>query len=88
MEGKSIEKKLMLMKQNKEKAGDEKPLIYQERKEGVGRIFNIREDRFETAIEATEKIASNYLLSRENAQKERDKPKGTDTSDNTQTEVN
>lgn len=82
--GLSIEKKLRLMKQNKEKAGEEKPLIYQERKEGIGRVFNIREDRFETAIDATEKIASSYLTSRENSLKEEEKTEETDTSEKTE----
>lgn len=41
------------------------PLIYTERKEGVKAEMNIRTDRFEIAIEATNKIQRSYSARRE-----------------------
>lgn len=66
VEGKTIEEKVKLLLENGESYGQTKPLIYQERKEGVNRAYDIRTDRFEVAIEATEKIAKSYQAKRDN----------------------
>lgn len=47
------------------KQGDGAPLLYTERKEGIRASTNIRTDRFEIAIEATERIAKSYKARRE-----------------------
>lgn len=49
------------------------PLIYTPRMEGIRASTNIRTDRWEIAIEATEKIAKSYLARREERAK-KDQP--------------
>lgn len=64
-EGEPIEHKIERVVSNKEPIKDGAPLIYTERKEGIRRSTNIRTDRFEVAIEATDKIARSYQARRE-----------------------
>lgn len=71
-EGETIEQKIERIVNNKEPIKDGAPLIYTERKEGIKASTNIRTDRFEIAVEATDKIAKSYKARRE----ERNKPKG------------
>lgn len=65
-EGETIEEKVERIVSNKEPIKDGAPLIYTERKEGVGASYNIRTDRFEVAIEATDRIERSYKAKREN----------------------
>lgn len=78
VEGETIEMKIERIVNNKEPIKDGAPLIYTERKEGIRPSTNIRTDRFEVAIEATEKIAKSYQARREERAKtkEPEKPAG------------
>lgn len=55
-EGETIELKVKRLMANKEPIKDGAPLIYTERKDGVGAAYNIRTDRFELAAEAMDKV--------------------------------
>lgn len=52
MEGSTIEQKIERLINNKEPIGQEAPLIFTEKKEGVKAGYNIRTDRFEVALDA------------------------------------
>jgi len=66
VQGMSIEQKIERMMQQREPLdGDQAPLIYQERNEGIKASMDIRTDRFEVAIEAADKIAKSYKARRE-----------------------
>lgn len=65
VDGEMLEQKVERIVNNKEPIKDGAPLIYIDRKEGVRRSTNIRTDRFEVAIEATDKIAMSYKARRE-----------------------
>lgn len=65
VEGETIETKIERIINNKEPIKDGAPLIYTERKEGIRPSTNIRTDRWEIAIEATDKIAKSYQARRE-----------------------
>lgn len=79
VQGETLEQKIERIVNNKEPIKDGAPLIYTERKEGVRASTNIRTDRFEIAIEGTDKIAKSYKARRE----ERHKPKKDDTATDT-----
>ena len=64
-QGEFIEAKVRRILNNKEPIKDGAPLIYQERKEGIRARTNIRTDRFEVAVEASDKIAKSYKARRE-----------------------
>lgn len=64
-EGETLEQKVERIVTNKEPIKDGAPLIYTERKEGIRASTNIRTDRFEVAILASEKIAKSYKARRE-----------------------
>ena len=65
-EGESIEMKLERIINNKEPINaDGAPIIYTPRKEGVRASTNIRTDRFDVALEATDKIQKSYKARRE-----------------------
>lgn len=64
-QGETIETKIERIINNKEPIKDGAPLIYTERKEGIRPSTNIRTDRWEIAIEATDKIAKSYQARRE-----------------------
>ena len=66
VEGETLEQKIERIVNNKEPIKDGAPLIYTERKEGIRPSTNIRTDRWEIAIEATDKIAKSYQARREN----------------------
>lgn len=70
-EGETIETKVERIMNNKEEPNDGAPLIYTERNEGVLPGYNIRTDRFEVAIEATDKITASQVSKREENQKKR-----------------
>lgn len=72
-EGETIEQKVDRIVNNKEPIKDGAPIIYTPRKEGVRASTNIRTDRFEVALEATDKIAKSYKARRENRMKDADK---------------
>lgn len=71
-EGETIEQQIERMMQNKEPITSTEALIYTERSEGVRPEMNIRTDRFEIAIEATEKIQRSYSARREERAKEKE----------------
>lgn len=64
-EGETIETKMRRLVENQEKAEGQVPLIYTERKEGVLPSYNIKSDRFDAAIEASDKIAKSITAKRE-----------------------
>ena len=70
-EAETLETKIERMISNKEPLeGDHPaPIIFTERKDGVGAAYNIRTDRFELAIEAADKIAKSYSARREERNK-------------------
>lgn len=70
-EGETMETKVERIMNNKEEPNDGAPLIYTERNEGVLAGYNIRTDRFEVAIEATDKITGSQISKREENQKKR-----------------
>lgn len=63
--GEMLEEKVERIVNNKEPIKDGAPLIYIDRKEGIRASTNIRTDRWEVAIEATEAIAKSYKAKRE-----------------------
>lgn len=69
--GETIEKKVQRITNNREPITDGAPLIYTDRKEGVGAEYDIRTDRFEVAVEAMGVVDKSYKAQRE----ERHKPK-------------
>ena len=69
VQGEMLEQKIERIVNNKEPIKDGAPRIYTERKAGVQPQYDIRTDRFEVAIEATEKIAKSYKARREERHK-------------------
>lgn len=65
VEGETLEMKVQRMLTNKESITDGAPAIYTERKEGVLPGHNIRTDRFDLALETTEKIQKDRISRRE-----------------------
>lgn len=66
IQGESIEQKVERVTQNKEPIKDGAPLIYTDREDGVQAGYNIRTDRFEIAVDATDKIQKANMAKREN----------------------
>lgn len=64
-EGETIEKKINRIVNNKEPIKDGAPVIYTDRKDGVRPEYDIRSDRFEIALEATDHIAKTHLAKRQ-----------------------
>lgn len=64
-EGETIEMKMERVLNNKEPIKDGAPIIYTERKEGVKPQHDIRTDRWELAVDASDKIARSYKARRE-----------------------
>jgi len=62
----TLEEKIERMMSNKDSIPNEAPLIYQERGEGVGGSYNIRSDKWEVALDATDIISRNKAVEREN----------------------
>lgn len=66
-EGETIEKRLARIVQSEEPLTDATvPLLYQERKEGVNPMYDIRTDRMEMAQMARDKITRTHMLARAN----------------------
>ena len=72
VQGEMIEHKIERIVNNKEPIKDGAPRIYTERKKGVEPQYNIRTDRFEIAVEASDKIAKSYKARREERHKKPD----------------
>lgn len=72
VEGETIEQQIERMLQNKEPMTGAEALTYTERKEGVKPEYNIRTDRWEIAIDATDKIQRSYQARRDARAKERE----------------
>lgn len=66
VEGETIEQKVERFMNNKEPITDGAPIIYQPRNEGVRPEFDIRTDRFEIALDATDNISRSKLAKRVN----------------------
>jgi len=66
VEGETLEQKIDRIVNNKEPIKDGAPEIFTERKEGIRPSTNIRTDRWEFAIDATDKIAKSYEARRDN----------------------
>lgn len=73
VEGETIEMKIERIKNSKEPIKDGAPLQYTERKDGVIPAYNIRTDKGELAIEATDKLLKNELKRRQDLIKEMSK---------------
>lgn len=74
-EGETIEEKIRRIVNNKEPIKDGAPLIYTDRKEGVQPAYDVRTDRFDLALEATDSIAKGHITKREERHKPKDEPK-------------
>lgn len=70
-EGETIETKVMRILKNNEPIKDGAPIIFTDRKDGIKPQYDIRTDRFELAIEATDNITKSHLAKRELAIGER-----------------
>jgi histidinol dehydrogenase len=69
-EGETMEQKINRIVNNKEPIKDGAPITYTERKDGVRPEFDIRTDRFEIALDATDTIAKTHLTKRQQAMEE------------------
>jgi histidinol dehydrogenase len=69
-EGETMEQKINRIVNNKEPIKDGAPITYTERKDGVRPEYDIRTDRFEIALEATDTIAKSHLSKRQQAMKD------------------
>lgn len=76
VDGETIENKIERIINNNEPITDGAPSIYTERKEGVMAGYNIRSDRFEIAIEATDKLTAQRIAKRADNLAQRDTEKG------------
>lgn len=76
----SLEKKLVRITTNKEPIKDGSPLIYTDRNEGVLPDYNVRTDRFETAIDAMDAVSKATRAKRQGkiVPMEQDKKEGAD----------
>lgn len=63
--GETIEDKVRRITNNKEPISDGAPQIYSERKDGVLPDYDIRTDRWEKAVEATDKISKSHKAKRD-----------------------
>lgn len=66
VEGERLETKIERVVHNNEPIKDGAPLVYTERSEGVRASTNVNTDRFEVALDATDKVAKSYKARREN----------------------
>lgn len=64
-EGESIEEKMERVINNNEPIEDGAPIIYTERKDGVQAEYNIRTDRFDLAVDATDIISRDKIAKRQ-----------------------
>lgn len=65
VEGETIEQKIRRVTNNKEPITDGAPIIFTDRKDGVQPQYDIRTDRFELAVDATDRMSKNHLAKRE-----------------------
>lgn len=79
-EGETIETKVARITRNKEPIEDGAPIIFTDRKDGVQPQYNIKTDRFELAIDMTDKMAKEKVSKREEMIKTRTTPEGTGTA--------
>lgn len=63
-EGETIEEKVRRLMDNKEPIEDSAPMIWTERKDGVIKEYDIRHDRFETAVEMMDQANQQKLSDR------------------------
>lgn len=63
--GETIETKVARAIKGGEKIKDTAPLIFQERNAGINEATNIRTDRWEIAVDATDKISKSFSARRE-----------------------
>jgi histidinol dehydrogenase len=82
-EGETIEQKMNRIVNNKEPIKDGAPITYTERKDGVKPEHNIRTDRFEIALEATDNIAKSHLAKRKQTMDEFNKKNKDDKTPDT-----
>lgn len=76
VEGESLEMKIDRFVNNREPITEQgAEMIFMERKEGINRAYNIRTDRFEVAIEATDAITKSINARREEKYKKLDEAK-------------
>ena len=68
-EAESLEQKIHKALRGNEPINDSVQIIYTNRKDGVQPGYNIRTDRFEVAIEASDRITQNKLAKREELHK-------------------
>lgn len=83
-QGEAIEIKIARILNNKEPIRDGAQVIYTERKDGVQPQYDIRHDKFETAIELSDKVSKSHSSLRnerlaEEAKKNMEKEKITET---------
>lgn len=71
-QGETIEQKVNRILNNKEPIKDGAPKIYTERKDGVKPEHDIRTDRFEIAVEATDLMSRSKKAKREERMKTQD----------------
>lgn len=85
-EGESIEKRVERIMNNNEPITDGAPTIYTERKDGVIPEYDIRTDRFDHALDMTDKITKDALAKRAKRQEDRTKAQSNDQNSPNQTQ--
>lgn len=70
-QGERLEIKINRIINNKEPIKDGAPIIYTERKDGVRPEYDIRHDKWETAVDAMTKVSENRVMGRELRQGEK-----------------
>lgn len=63
-DGETIEQKIERITIGKEPITDGAPMLYSERSDGVLEETDIRTDRFDIAVDATDKISKGYITKR------------------------
>lgn len=78
-EGETIEEKIERIRNNKDGIDEGAETLYNERNEGVNPLTNVRTDRMELAIEASDKQTKAYLAQRQKREdatkEEKEQPK-------------
>lgn len=81
VEGETIERRVERLMNNNEPIGDESPIIYTDRKDGVIPEYNIRSDRFDLSIDAMDKVTADKLAKRAEFHKPKEPNKNTNTNE-------
>lgn len=84
VEGETIETKVNRIVNNKEPINDGAPIIYMERKEGINPDYDVRTDKWDVAIDATDKIAKSKIAKREGTMKKVEDKKSDVNAESTQ----